>query len=100
MIGRKHFTNCETFGRFHERKLKKIKGKAKLSLASASLLGALALMTKIILLIFTTANDSPHLSYQLLMTFSGLEKPKDQNFLEEHDSGARAKIEQKPLGAS
>ena len=61
---------------------------------------SLSLITKIILLIFTTANDIPHLSYHLLMTFSGLEKPKDQNFLEKHDSGARAKIEQKPLGAS
>ena len=33
---------CENFERFHRSKLKKIKGKAKISLASASLRGALA----------------------------------------------------------
>ena len=41
MICRKNFTNCENFGQFHRSKLKKIKGKVKLSLASASLHRAL-----------------------------------------------------------
>ena len=61
---------------------------------------SLNLITNIILLIFTTANNSLHLASHLLMTFSDLEKPKDQNFLEKHDTSARAKIEQKPHGAS
>ena len=61
---------------------------------------SLNLITNIILLIFTTANNTPHLASHLLMTFSDLEKPKDQNFLEKHDTSARAKIEQKPHGAS
>ena len=36
------FTKCENFKRFHQSKLKKITGKAKLLLAGASFLGALA----------------------------------------------------------
>ena len=41
ILGRTIFINCENFGRFHQSKLKKIKGKAKLSLARASLRDAL-----------------------------------------------------------
>ena len=72
MIGKTNFTNCENFERFHRSKLKKIEGKAKLSLASASLCGAL--ITKIILLIFTTTNDSLNLAHRLLIKYSDLEK--------------------------
>ena len=47
-------------------------------------------MTKIILLIFTTANDSPNLAHRLLVAFSDLEKPRHKNFLERQNAGARA----------
>ena len=53
--------------------MKKIKGKAKLSLASASLRKA-SLITKIIFILFTTANDSPNLVHRHLMTSSDLEE--------------------------
>ena len=39
IIGRNDFTYCENFERFHQRKLKKIKIKAKLLLVSTSLCG-------------------------------------------------------------
>ena len=35
---------------------------------------------KIILLIFTTVNDSPNLAHRLLVAFSDLEKPRHKNF--------------------
>ena len=52
---------------------------------------------KIILIIFITVNDSLNLT---LMAFSHLEKRKHKNFLEKHNAGARANIEQKPYEAS
>ena len=42
MITRANFTKYENFERFHRGKMKKIKNKAKLSLTSAFLCGALA----------------------------------------------------------
>ena len=42
MIGRTNFTNSKHFERFHHSELKEIEGKAKLSLACASLREALA----------------------------------------------------------
>ena len=50
---------------------------------------------KIILLIFTTANDISNLAHCLLMAFSELEKRKHKIFLEKLRN-----IEQKPYGAS
>ena len=50
---------------------------------------------KIILLIFTTANDISNLAHRLLMAFSELEKRKHKIFLEKLRN-----IEQKPYGAS
>ena len=76
------FFDRARFGREHsksflvaryEAKLKKIKGKGKLS-------WTLSLITKIILIIFTTANDSPNLARCLLMALSGLEKRKHEKF--------------------
>ena len=55
---------------------------------------------KIILIIFITVNDSLNLTHCLLMAFSHLEKRKHKNFLEKHNAGARANIEQKPYEAS
>ena len=37
---------------------------------------SLSLITKIILIIFTTANNSPNLAHHLFMAFSDLEKQK------------------------
>ena len=45
------------------------------------------LITKIILLIFTTVNDSPNVAHRLLMAFSDLKKRKHKNFLEKHYAG-------------
>ena len=50
---------------------------------------------KIILLIFTTANDISNLAHRILMAFSELEKRKHKIFLEKLRN-----IEQKPYGAS
>ena len=81
MIRRTIFTNCKNFERFQGSKLKKIKGKTKLSLVSASPRRALA-STKVILRIFTAANDIPNLAHCLLMASNDLEKRKHRNFLE------------------
>ena len=82
MIGRTNILTSENFERFHRSKLNKIEDKAKLSRTSASE-GAhqrqLGFTTKIILLIFTTANDNPNLGHRLLMAFSDLEKRKQKN---------------------
>ena len=43
-----------------------------------------SLITKIILLIFTTVNDSPNVAHRLLMAFSDLEKRKHKNFLKKN----------------
>ena len=61
---------------------------------------SLSLKTKIILITFTTVNDSPNLTRCLLMAFSDLEKRKHKNFLEKHYAGARANIKWKPYEAS
>ena len=58
----------------------------------------LSLITKIILIIFTTANDSPKLAHR---SFDGFKWPEraETSFLEKHHAGARANIEQKPYEA-
>ena len=97
MIRRTIFTNCKNFERFHGSKLKKIKSKTKLSLASASPHGALA-STRVILVIFTAETIVRTLLiafWWLLMTL----KSENRNFLEKHYAGARANIEQEPHGA-
>ena len=48
------------------------------------------LITKIILIIFTTANDSSNLAHCLLIAFSDLAKRKHKNFSGKHYAGARA----------
>ena len=82
MIGRTNCTNCEHFERSYPSKLKKIKSKAKLTLAS----------TKIILIIFTTANESSNPAHCLLMAFSDLEMKKKtpKKLREKHYADARA----------
>ena len=59
----------------------------------------LNLITKIILIIFTTVNNGPNLAHCFLIAYSDLEKRKHKNLLE-HYAGARANIEQKPYRAS
>ena len=49
----------------------------------------LSSIMKIILIIFTTANDSPNLVHCILMARSDLEKRKHRNFLEKHFAAAR-----------
>ena len=71
------------------------KSKEKLIIAGECLPSEnLSLVTKIILITFTTANDSPNLVHFLLMAFRDLEKQKHDNFLEKHYAG------KKPYGAS
>ena len=60
---------------------------------------SLSLITKIILIIFATENDSPNLARCLLMALNDLEK-WNKNFVEKHDAGARAYTKQKLYGAS
>ena len=55
---------------------------------------SLSLITKIILIIFATENDSPNLARCLLMALNDLEK-WNKNFVEKHNAGARAYTEQK-----
>ena len=55
--------------------------------------------TKIVLIVFTTANDSPNLAQCLFDGFNDLEKRKHKNFPEKHNAGACANIEKKPSGA-
>ena len=62
MIGKTNFTNCENFERFHGRKLKKIKGKAKIIAGERLPLWSLNLMMKIVLIIFTIESDSRNLA--------------------------------------
>ena len=87
MIGGTNCTNCEHFERSYPSKLKKIKSKAKLTLAS----------TKIILIIFTKANESLNPAHCLLMAFSDLEMKKNtpKKLQEKHYADARVNIEQK-----
>ena len=59
-----------------------------------------SLTTKIILLIFTTANDSSNLAHRLLIAFSDLEKPKYKKNFKKTNAGACANIAQKPYRAS
>ena len=92
MIGSTNLKNWENFEIFHRSKLKKIKGKAKLSLASASLRGASAY--KIIL--STTAT----FLIALLMPFSDLKKGKHKSFLEKQHAGTHANIKKKPYWVS
>ena len=71
------------------------KSKEKLIIAGECLPSEnLSLVTKIILITFTTANDSPNLVHFLLMAFRDLEKQKYDNLLEKHYAG------KKPSGAS
>ena len=60
---------------------------------------SLSLITKTILIIFTTENDFPNLFLCLLIAFNDLES-ENKNFPEKHYAGARANIKQKPCGAS
>ena len=55
---------------------------------------------KKILIIFTTAKDSPNLAHCLLMAFSDLEKRNHKIFLEKHYTRVHTNIEQKPSEAS
>ena len=97
MNGWENFTNCENFKRFHRGNLK-VKSKVRYIITGERLPSlSLSFITKIILLIFTTANDSPNLAHRLLMAFCVLEKRKHKNFLEKHNVGAHVNIEQKPM---
>ena len=88
MIGRETFTNCENFGRFHQSKSKKIKGKAKLSLGSASNYGALVWQRKSYwYLLHEKIVRTLFIAFWWL--FSDLLKKKHKNFLEKHYAGAR-----------
>ena len=63
-------------------------------------LWSLSLITIIILIIFTTANNSPNLAHCLLTVFSDLRKRKHKHFLEKHYASARANVGQKPFRAT
>ena len=63
-------------------------------------LWSLSLITIIILIIFTTANNSPNLAHCFLTVFSDLRKRKHKHFLEKHYASACANVEQKPFRAS
>ena len=91
MIGRTNFTICEHFERFHRSKLQ-----SKIIISEHLPSWSLSFTTKIILIIFTIANDSPNLSHRLLMAFSDLEKQNHKTFLQKQYDGVRANIEQKP----
>ena len=54
---------------------------------------------KIILIIFTTANDSPNLVHRPFDGFIDLVKRKHENFTEKQYAGARTNIGQRPYGA-
>ena len=54
------------------------------------------MVTKIVLITLTTGNDSTNHAQCLLMAFCDLEKRKHKYFLEKHNAGGRANIEQKP----
>ena len=55
---------------------------------------------KIILIIFTAANDDPNLAHRLLKAFSDLEKKNHKKFLQKQYDGVHANIEQKPFWTS
>ena len=82
-------TNCENFEispkqiEENQRQIQIIDGKRLPS-------WSLSLITKIILIIFTRANDSPNLAHCLLMAFSDLEKQKRKFLLEKQYAGASA----------
>ena len=54
---------------------------------------------KIILIIFTTANDSPNLVYRPFDGFIDLVKRKHENFTEKQYAGVCTNIDQRPYGA-
>lgn len=60
----------------------------------------LSLIRKIILIIFTTANNCLNPVHCLLMAFSDLEKKKTLKFFRKHFTGTHTNIEQKPYRAS
>ena len=95
MIGRTNFTNCEHFERFHRSKLQ-----SRIIIGEHLPSWSLSFITKIILIIFTAANDSANLAHRLLMAFSDLEKQNHKTFLQKQYDGVRANIELKPYRAS
>ena len=82
MIGRTNFTNCDNFERFHRSKLKKIKGQSQITTGERLPSWSLSLITKIILILFTTANDSPNIKkiktriFQKNITLARAQVPK------------------------
>ena len=60
---------------------------------------SLSLTTKIILIIFTTANDSLNLAHRPFDA-SNPEKREHKNFLEKQYAGTRANFQQKPYEPS
>ena len=79
MISRANFTNCENFERFYE--VTEVNQRQSQIIAGERLPSwSLNLITKIILIIFTTENDSPNLARGLLMAFGDLEKRKHKIF--------------------
>ena len=94
MIGRTNSTNCEHFKRFHRSKLQ-----SRIIIGEHLPSWSLSFITKIILIIFTTANDSANLAHRLLMAFSDLEKQNHKTFLQKQYDGVRANIELKPYRA-
>ena len=91
MIGRTNFTNCEHFEIFHRSKLQ-----SRIIAGERLPSWSLSFIRKIILIIFTAANDCPSLAHRLLMAFNDIEKQNHKTFLQKQYDGVRANIEQKP----
>ena len=61
---------------------------------------SLSLITKIVLTISATTNDSPNLAYHFLTAFNDLKSENIKSSLGKRHAGACTNIEQKPSGAT
>ena len=100
MIGGKKFLKLWKFWEISRKKIEINQRQSQIITGGGLHSWSPGLVTKIILIIFTTVNDSPNLADPLLIAFSDLEKQKQKFFFEKHCAGAHANIEKIPHRAS
>ena len=69
MIGREIFTNCEKFGDIPPKQIEENQRQSQIIDGKRLPSWSLSLITKIILVIFTTVNDSPNPAHCLTVSF-------------------------------